>query len=198
MGNLLAVLGPGETVGEMTIPKDKVGFGTVCSITLNGVLLKHGIPVASIFGGLLELREGQPTRFVEIIHYDGTSIDPLEVFICSGMTDYHGAISTGNGRIGASYREVPERSCDAVQNLAKRLSVVGLGGFMQIGAANREIMGLQPSHGRIGLALIGGLNPIAILEEEGHRVHSYALAGLLDYGRLIPYQELPDALQSYV
>ena len=47
------------------------------SITLNGVLLKHGIPTTSSFGGLLELREGRAIRFVEMIHYDGTSIDPL-------------------------------------------------------------------------------------------------------------------------
>ena len=40
MGNRLALLGPGETVGNLTIPPDKVGFCTVCSITLNGVLLE--------------------------------------------------------------------------------------------------------------------------------------------------------------
>jgi repressor of nif and glnA expression len=125
MGSLLALLGPGETIGDMTIAKDKIGFCTVCSITLNGVLLKHGIPTASIFGGLLELREGRGTRFLEIIHYDGTSIDPLEVFIRSGMTDYHGAIATGNGRIGASFREMPEGSRDAVMNLANRLAAIG-------------------------------------------------------------------------
>ena len=88
MGSLLALLPPGESLGEWTVPPDKLGFCTVCSITLNGVLMKHGVPTTSRFGGLLELRDGRPTRFVEMIHYDGTSIDPLEVFIRSGMTDY--------------------------------------------------------------------------------------------------------------
>jgi repressor of nif and glnA expression len=95
MGNRLALLGPGETVGHLTVPQDRVGFCTVCSITINGVLLKHGIPTTSRFGGLLELRNRRPTRFVEMIHYDGTSIDPLEVFIRSGMTNYLGAIAAG-------------------------------------------------------------------------------------------------------
>ena len=38
------------------------------------------------------------------VNYDGTSIDPLEVFIRSGMTDNIGVVKTGNGRIGASFR----------------------------------------------------------------------------------------------
>ncbi len=198
MGSLLAILGPGETIGDVTIPKDKIGFCTVCSITLNGVLLKHGIPTASIFGGLLELREGRGTRFLEIIHYDGTSIDPLEVFIRSGMTDYHGAIATGNGRIGASFRELPEGSRDAVMNLANRLEAIGMGGFMEIGSADQQVLGVQPSRGRIGSVVIGGLNPIAILEETDHRVVSRALAGLMDYNRLIHFDELPTTLERYL
>ena len=95
MGNRVALLAPGETVGKVTVPPDRVGFCTICSITLNGVLLKHGIPTTSRFGGLLELRAGCATRFVEIIYYDGTTIDPLEVFIRSGMTDYLGAVRDG-------------------------------------------------------------------------------------------------------
>jgi hypothetical protein len=43
--------------------------------------------------------------FVEIIRYDGTSLDALEIFIRSGMTDYTGATETGTGKIGASFRE---------------------------------------------------------------------------------------------
>ena len=31
MGNLLALLPPGETLGDLTVPKDKLGVCTVCS-----------------------------------------------------------------------------------------------------------------------------------------------------------------------
>ena len=44
MGHLVALLGPGERVGHSIVPEGMVGIGTVCSITLNGVLLKYGIP----------------------------------------------------------------------------------------------------------------------------------------------------------
>jgi HTH-type transcriptional regulator, global nitrogen regulator NrpRI len=198
MGSLLALLPPGETLGEWTVPEDKLGFCTVCSITLNGVLMKHGVPTTSRFGGLLELRDGQPTRFVEMIHYDGTSIDPLEVFIRSGMTNYRGAIKNGNGLIGAGFREMPENSRDLAVELAGRVSAIGLGGFMAIGWPDQPVLGLPVTPGRIGVVMIGGLNPISILEEYGYRVNSRALAGLLDYNRLFHYEELPEKLGKYL
>jgi hypothetical protein len=197
MGNRLALLAPGETVGVFTVPPDQVGFCTVCSITLNGVLLKHGIPTNSRFGGLLELRDGHPTRFVEVIHYEGTTIDPLEVFIRSRMTDYRGAIRDGNGLIGASFRELPEDSRETVLNISERLQAIGLGGLLEVGLPGQLLLGLSVSPGRIGAAIVGGLNPIAILTEMDHRVVSRALAGWLDYHRLFPYEELPKALQAY-
>ena len=198
MGNLVALLPPGESLGDWIVPPDRLGVCTVCSITLNGVLLKHGVPTTSRFGGLLELRDRQPTRFVEMIHYDGTSIDPLEVFIRSGMTDYRGAVRDGNGLIGASFREMPEKARDLAVQLADRVSSVGLGGFMEIGWPDQPVLDLPVSPGRIGVVVIGGLNPIAVLEEHGHRVNSRALAGLLEYNRLFHFDELPKALAQYL
>jgi repressor of nif and glnA expression len=196
MGDLALIVGPGERIGEVTIPRDAVGFGTVCSITVNGVFLKYGIPTHSRFGGLLELRDRRPTRFVEIINYDGTSIDPLEVFIRSGMTDYHGAIQSGNGRVGASFREVPSDCLDLVGDLARRLQSVGLGGIMSIGRPGQTLLGIPVDHGRAGIIVIGGLNPTAILEESGIRAESRALASLIDFKRLVRYDQLADALKD--
>ncbi len=190
MGRLMALLPGGSKVGEVTVPEGLVGIGTVCSITLNGVLLSHGIPINSRFGGLLELQDYRPSRFVDIIHYDGTTLDPLEVFIRSGMTDYVGATATGNGRIGASFREFPAESRDHVIELAHRLEKVGLGGFMTIGWPNQPVLEIPVSQGQVGAIVIGGLNPAAILEEKGIKTHSRALAGLADYETLFPYDEL--------
>jgi len=190
MGHLAAVLEPGEQMGDMVVPDGMLGFCSVCSITINGVLLKHGIPMRSRFGGLLELRDGRPSRFVEMITYDGTSIDPLEVFIRSAMTDYVGAITTGNGRIGASFREIPAESRELASDLAQKLDVIGLGGLMEIGRPGQDLFDIPVSEGRIGAVVIGGLNPTAILEELGVRVVSRALSGLLEFNRLFHYDEL--------
>jgi len=196
MGTLMALFEPGERVGAITVPDDMIGLGTVCSITLNGVLLAHGIPTHSRFGGLLELKSRKPTRFVEIITYDGTSIDPLEVFIRGGMTDYLGATNTGNGRIGVGFREVPAESRDRVIELAKELEQVGLGGFFTIGWPGQPLLEIPVSEGRVGAIVIGGLNPAAILEETSVHVHSRALAGLCEFERLFPYSQLNERMEG--
>lgn len=198
MGKLMTLIGPGETIGELTVPAGKVGFCTVCSITINGILLKHGIPMTSRFGGLLKLKDGKAFRFVEMIHYDGTSIDPLEVFIRSGMTDYHGAIEKGNGLIGASFREVPGESRQRLINISERLEGIGLGAIMELGLPGQPLLEIPVSHGRVGAIIVGGLNPIAILEEREHRVFSRALSGLIEYERLFYFDEFPSRLQKYL
>jgi len=196
MGRLLALFGPGERVGHIYVPQGKVGICTVCSITLNGVLLEYGIPTNSRFGGLLEMERGKPKRFVEIISYDGTTIDPLEVFIKSGMTNYKGAITDGNGRIGASFREFPAESRKKILELGMRMEDIGLGSFLRIGRNGQPLMEIPVSEGRIGAIVIGGLNPVSILEESGYNVYSRALAGLVDFNRLIPHQELEQSVKK--
>jgi len=156
MGQLMALFPAGEKVGDLTVQEGMVGIGTVCSITLNGVLLAHGIPTYSRFGGLLELQDHKPTRFVEYIHYSGTTLDPLEIFIRSGMTDYLGATDNGNGRIGASFREVPAESRDHVVELAHQLDGVGLGAFMSIGWPGQPLLEIPVNQGQVGAVVIGG------------------------------------------
>ena len=198
MGRLMVLLKPGEQVGAMAIPEGCVGIGTVCSITVNGVLVAHGIPTHSRFGGLLELREHKPMRFAEFINYDGTTLDPLEIFIRSVMTDYVGATRTGNGLIGASFREVPADSRDHVLELAQRMDEAGLRAIYLVGWPGRPLLEIPVSEGRLGVVVIGGLNPVAILEESGIKVHrTGALAGLIDYERLFPYEELAERARAF-
>jgi len=190
MGELMTLVPGGERVGEVTVPKGMVGIGTVCSITLNGVLLAEGIPTVSRFGGLLELVDGKPFRFEEIIYYEGTSLDPLEIFIRGGMTDTIGAAATGNGRIGASFREVPGASRDQVIALTRKLEKAGLGGVLMVGWPGRPLLEIPVGEGRMGVIVTGGLNPLAALEEKGVHIHARALAALVDYRELFPYPEL--------
>jgi repressor of nif and glnA expression len=198
MGHLLTFLEPGENLGHIAIPKDMIGIGTVCSITLNGVLLRHAIPTTSRFGGLLELQGRKPVRFAEIIMYDGTSIDPLEIFIRSGMTNYTGAVQTGNGRIGASFREFPAESRDMVEHLDGKMKRIGLGGLLQIGMPGQALLDIPVSEGRVGAIVIGGLNPVSIMEETGARLYSRALAGLIDFRRLFRYEEMESRIRGFL
>jgi repressor of nif and glnA expression len=198
MGKLLALFKPGERVGDIIVPEGMVGVGTVCSITLNGVLVSHGIPVLSRFGGLLEYQDWKPARFTAIINYDGTTLDPLEIFIKSGMTDYRGATQTGNGRIGAGFRELPSSSRERVMELARELDGIGLGGFLEVGFPGRDLLEIPINEGRLGAIVIGGLNPMAILEEYGIKVYSRALSALIDYRKLFPYTAFEDRFRDLI
>jgi repressor of nif and glnA expression len=130
--------------------------------------------------------------------YEGTSIDPLEVFIRSGMTDYRGAIKTGTGRIGASFREFPAESRDLVEHLEEKLRRIGLGGLAAIGRPGQVLLDIPVSEGRIGAIVIGGLNPMSIFEEMGTRAYSRALAGLVDFSKLFRYEEIGSRAKAYL
>lgn len=198
MGEYITIFDTGQNVGDLFIPADYVGIGTVCSITLNGVLLQHGIPTHSRFGGLLEIVDGKPRRFVAIINYDGTSLDPLEIFIKSGMTDYIGATTSGSGQIGASFREMPAVSREEVVAIAQKLKKIGLGGFMEVGWPGQSLLEIPIDQERVGAIVIGGLNPVAILEEYGMDVYSHALSGLIEFKQMFRYQELDDRIKGIV
>ncbi|QHI69361.1 DUF128 domain-containing protein [Tichowtungia aerotolerans] len=197
MGTLLTLFKPGDPGAGITIPEGHIGIGTVCSITLNGVLLRRGIPTFSRFGGLLELHNGKPTRFVDIIHYDGTSIDPLVVFIRSGMADYVGAVTDGNGLIGASFREFPADSIEAVHSISEQLETIGLGSLLCFGNPGQSLFGVPVGPQRAGAIIIGGLNPMSIFEETGARIQSSALSSLIDFNRLFHYTEFEQRLAAF-
>lgn len=190
MGKLLTLIDEGRQIGELCIPKGYAGIGTVCSISVNGILLKHGIPIISRFGGLLEIQKGVLSRFVQIISYNGTSLDPLEIFIRGKMTDCMGAIKNGCGIIGASFREIPDCSRELVIEIEAELKRIGLGGFLEIGWPGQSLYEIPINEGRIGAVVAGGLNPIALLIESGMNIESHALSGLIDFKQLFPYDEL--------
>ena len=95
VSRLVAVAKGGQRLGEAIIPADRIGLATVCSILVNGALLKAGIPMDSRFGGIMQMKDGKPVRFTDLIHYNGTSLDPSEIFIKAKMTNVREATKSG-------------------------------------------------------------------------------------------------------
>jgi repressor of nif and glnA expression len=190
MGRLVIIGLGGEKIGNTVIDKGEVAVGTVCSVTVNGVLLKEGIPATSRFGGILELFKGRPLRFTEIIHYDGTSLDPLEIFIKGKITSVYQAALTGNGKIGASFREIPSIALQRVEKIKKKLNDLGLGGVLMIGKPGRPLLDIPVSEERVGMIVAGGLNPLAAVEECGIATTNTAMKTLFDFTNLMPFWEI--------
>jgi hypothetical protein len=190
MGRYVAVGRSGEHLGDFVVPSGKVAVGTVCSITVNGVLLKAGIVTQSRFGGLLEMREREPRRFTELINYDGTTIDPLEIFISGQMTQVGLAASTGNGIVGASFREIPTIGINEVERINAELERIGLGAALVIGRPNQPLLDVPVTQGRTGMILMPGLNPLAAVEERGIRTTNWAMKTMFEFEQLVPFEEL--------
>ncbi len=180
----------GEKIGDIIVPKGQIGFGTVCSVTINGIFLKAGIPVTSRFGGLLQIEESEPSRFTALISYEGSSLDPLEIFIKSRMTDVTGAVRNHYGKILASFREIPVVSIEKANELSSLMKEKGIGGILLIGNPNQPLLEMPVGLDKVGMIIVGGLNPIAAIEEAGITTVSKAMSTLYKFSDLIKFKEL--------
>jgi hypothetical protein len=190
VSDLVAVASDGERLGEFIVPKDKVGLATVCSIVINGSLLKAGVPMDSRFGGILQIRNRQPFRFVELIQYAGSSLDPSEVFIRARMTSVGEAAKRGEGRILANFREIPALCRGIAERVVAGLRKAGLGGLLVMGNTSEPVCEIPVELNRIGMILLGGLNPVAAAEEAGVEAENHGMSTVLEYKDLIKFEEL--------
>lgn len=193
MGSRLLLLRQGvpyDSRRAAVVPPGKIAVVTVCSVTLNGILLKEGIPVTSRYGGLMEFKNRLPVRFVELLEYGGTTLDPLELFIRAKMTSVRQCEKTGNGVVGASFREFPSVALPEVMRIRDQLRLLGLDGILAVGSPNQPLFGIPVNEGRTGLVVLGGLNPAAALEEAGLASENRSLAGLLEYRQFPEFRHL--------
>jgi len=190
VSDLVAVAQEGETLGELTVRQDKVALATVCSVVINGTLLKAGVPVDSRFAGILQIRNHQPLRFVELIHYAGSSIDPSKIFIRARMTSVSEAAKKGDGRILANFREIPAPCRPIAEEVVAKLKEAGLGGLLVMGATSEPVCGIPVELARIGMVLLGGLNPVAAAKEAGIEVENDAMGTIIEYQSLVKFSEI--------
>ena len=190
VSDLVAVAREGERLGEITVPDGKIGLATVCSIVVNGSLLKAGVPMDSRFGGILQMREHQPLRFVELIHYAGSSLDPSEVFIRARMTSVREVANSGSGKILTNFREIPALCRPTAEEVVAKLKEAGLGGLLLMGSTSKPVCEITVELNRVGMILLGGLNPVAAAEEAGIEAENHAMSTIIDYQNLIKFWEL--------
>ncbi|MBD3176290.1 MAG: DUF128 domain-containing protein [Armatimonadia bacterium] len=184
-GDRIMIAEEGEALGT-TIPPGMAGIGTVCSVTLNGILLRHHIAVDSVYGGLLQTRERTPLRFTELVSYRGSTLDPMQIFISGRMTSVWEAATEGSGKIGASLREIPAVALQRAQQLIDRLATYGLSGVLAVGAPDQPICEMPVGMERAGLVVVGGLTPLAAVLERGIEVTNLPMHTTCDYSMLRP------------
>jgi len=190
VSDLVATASEGEKLGSVVVPRGKMGLATVCSVVINGVLLKAGIPTESRFGGVLEIRDSKPRRFVAIINYAGTSLDPSEQYIRAKMTTVGEAARTGQGKILANFREIPAPSRALAQEVIASLKEAGIHGVYALGNTSEPICQIAIGLNRVGMVLLGGLNPVAAAVEAGIEIENIAESGMIEFSQLTSFRTL--------
>ncbi|MGD9142443.1 MAG: NrpR regulatory domain-containing protein [Dehalococcoidia bacterium] len=190
VSRLVATAEEGESLGSVVVPEGKIGLATVCSASINGVLLKAGIPTEFRFGGILEIRHFLPRRFVAIIDYSGTSLDPSEQYIRAGMTSVGEAAKTGEGKILGVFRTIPAPARDVVEARLAVLKEAGIGGVYPLGNTSESLYQIPVAMNRVGVVQLGGLNPVAAAVEAGVEIENIAESGLIDFRELRDFTEI--------
>ncbi|MFQ5996919.1 MAG: DUF128 domain-containing protein [Dehalococcoidales bacterium] len=190
VSNLVAVAAEGEALGDLIVPNGKVGLATVCSILVNGTLLKAGVPMTSRFSGILQIRNNRPLRFIELIEYAGCSLDPSEVFIRARMTSVREVANTGHGRILATYREIPAPCRAMAEDVVAKLKSAGIDALLVMGGTSEPVCEIGVELNKIGIILYNGLNPVAAAVEAGIEAENHGMSTVMEYQRLIKFKEL--------
>ncbi|MBE9501898.1 MAG: DUF128 domain-containing protein [Chloroflexi bacterium] len=190
VSDLVAVAFEGERLGEVLVPQGKVALATVSSIAVGGVLLKTGIPLDSKFGGMLQIRNHEPLRFIELIEYSGCSLNPCELFIAGKMTSIGEVTRKGEGKILANFRELPAPCRTVAETAIEKLKETGLGGLVMMGEMSEPLCEVPVGLNKVGVIIQSGLTPVAAAVEAGIEVVNYAMSGLIDYRELRSFWDL--------
>jgi repressor of nif and glnA expression len=189
ISDLVAIATEGKKLGEFIIPPGKAGLATVCSIVFNGVLLKAGIPMDSRFGGILQLRNQSAIRFVELIDYNGCSLDPSTIFIKAKMTSVGDTVKNGEGKVLANFREIPSICMNAAESVINDLNQAGFQGLIMKGDMSEPVCEIAVEVNKAGIVLLGGMNPVAAAEEAGFQTDNHAMSTVIEYEDLINFRE---------
>jgi repressor of nif and glnA expression len=169
---------------DVDVPEGKIGIATMCSITIDGILLRNGIPVNPKYGGILELKNNKPAGFEDIIGYSGTTIDPMRIFISKKMTRVLDAVNTGSGKLLANFREIPGSAFSKAKEVLSYVADARIGGIAEIGKPGKSVLNAAVDSGKVGIVVYAGTNIMAAVSESGIKVTTYPISTVIEFKEL--------------
>jgi repressor of nif and glnA expression len=106
------------------------------------------------------------------------------------MTAVGPAARMGNGKILANFREIPAVCRPVAEAVVAGLKAADMNGVLVMGNTSEPVCEIPVELNRIGIVLVGGLNPVAALGESGIKVESHAMSTVVDYRQLVKFSEL--------
>lgn len=159
---------------------DRFRIHTACSMTIDGYLVKKGIPVRPKGGGLIEVADRQPVRFTDMLMYWATTIDPIDVLVSQELTGITEMMRTGNGRILGNLHEAPMLARERIEEYLDSLADVEFTGVLELGEPNMDVLGVSVERDHMGIALVGGTNLAAAALESGIDIQTESISGTTD------------------
>ena len=189
VSGLVRFASSGEKVADYVVPEGCTAICTVCSTTFDGLLIRRGVPVNPIGGGVVEIENRAPIRFTHIILYEHTTIDPLQVLISHKITSVNNVMRRGSGNILANVREFHMEAQPLVGSVLDELTNSSFTGILEVGMPNVPLLGVPVSPQFVGIAAVGGTNPMAAIREGGRWVQTQAMKGLMDISEMIEIRD---------
>jgi len=180
----IKLLEEGTVSSDIEIPEGKLGLATMCSITVDGILLSNGIPVNPKYGGILEIKKRKPVCFEDLIVYSGTSIDPMRIFMSKKMTKVLDAVDTGSGKLLANLREIPASAVSEAEKILRSVMDARIGSIAEIGKSGKSVLNAPVDTGKVGVVVYAGTNAVAAVEESGIRVETHPISTVIDFKEL--------------
>ncbi len=177
------ILEEGESISSLEIPPGCIGIATLCSITLDGLFIKKGIPVLTSFAGLAAVNDGVTKNFTDLIAYAGSSLDPINVFMGRRVTKVADAALKGTGAVLANVREVPVAAAECVVDLLSQARSADLGGLIEMGKPSQPVLGCPVGTGKIGIAYYAGVNGVVASEERGIKIKTLPISVLIEFSK---------------
>ena len=94
------------------------------------------------------------------------------------------------GKVLANFREIPAQCHSVAEAVIARLKEARLGGLMAMGHTGEPVCEVSVGPNRVGIILIGGMNPVAAVEEMGIETDNAAMSSVLDYSQLTSFWDL--------
>ena len=157
---------------------EKIGIATICSLTIDGLLINNGIISNPKYGGLLELSE--IPIFIDLISYNGSTLNPHKIFLSKNMTN----ITQNNPKkILASFKEIPNISRDYAVYFLDKLSKLGFS-IYKIGKPRELAFNAKANNYNFGVVAGSGLNSIGAIKEKGIDIEVKAIETLIPFEKM--------------
>jgi repressor of nif and glnA expression len=107
-----------------------------------------------------------------------------------GITSVSEMLRTGSGKVLANLREAPMVARDEIESCLSNLLDAGFSGILEVGEPNTRVLDVPIERDHLGIVVIGGTNPMAVVQEYGIPINTSAMSRLVSFKEMSRIEDL--------